>query len=290
MAADNRTSAHAWSVQEIADRLGISSAVYQRTRLGARQVARIREAGIAHLEISTIPASFDYRDRGQVREVARKCELQGIRISSFHTLLFPFASANEAERRGAVHGALSLADVALEMGASILSCHFGANDQARASIAELLLGLEGLPLLLAVENVGPVKIRDAVLLVDEFDSNRFKMLLDIGHERDDDGANPFTEPSRAREAVVRCGNRLCAVHLHAVHLHESFDLARRRDHHAPLSPRGIIQWGQVFAGLRDVGYQGALLFEDGRGEDPEAWVRAVGEFPAEFVRRYGDAL
>jgi sugar phosphate isomerase/epimerase len=108
------------------------------------------------------------------------------------------------------------------------------------------------------------------------------MLLDIGHERDSDGVNPFTRKYRARKAVTQCGERLCAVHLH-----ETFCIAYKPDHRAPLHDEGIIEWDQIFAGLKDVDYRGVFLFEDGRGDNAEEWVRAVGEFPRKFIERYG---
>ncbi len=65
---------YGWSEEELTSRLGISSAGFQQVRLGGRQIAMIREAGITHLELSTIPRSFDHRDREQVREIVRECE------------------------------------------------------------------------------------------------------------------------------------------------------------------------------------------------------------------------
>ena len=273
--------AYGWSAREITDRLGISSSLYKKIGLGAREIAQIREAGITHLELST-NASFDYRSRNHVSEIARECEIQGINIASFHTMRFPFQSSDEGERQGAVQDALYLAQIAVEMGARILSCHFCADAQTKRSIHEMLEGLEGMPLILAVENVGQVKIADALSMVDEFNSDRFKMLLDIGHERDSDGVNPFVKVEGARAAVAQCGAQLCAVHLH-----ETFAREKRVDHGAPLHKDGIIEWGEVFAGLEDIGYRGVLLFEDGFGENPEEWVRATGEFPVKFVERYG---
>ena len=70
-------------------------------------------------------------------------------------------------------------------------------------------------------------------------------------------------------------------------LHETFRLKTKPDHRAPMHPDGIIEWGEVFAALKAVDYRGIFLFEDGRGENPEQWVRLAGEFPANFVARYG---
>lgn len=274
-----------WSAQEISSQLGISSAVYKKVGFGAREVVQIREAGIKHLELST-NASFDYRNRKKGSEIARECEKVDLNISSFHTALFElsFHSGDETERAKAVREAMVLARTAIEMGADILTFHLRINAQTKRSIYEMLQELQDTSLALGVENVGQVKIEEALSLVSEIDSDRFKMLLDIGHERDSDGVNPFVKKDRARAAVAQCGGRLGVVHLH-----ETLPLERAPDHRAPLHEEGLIEWCEVFAGLKDAGYQGVLLFEDGFGEDPEEWVRAVGEFPTKFVERYGVA-
>jgi len=38
--------------------------------------------------------------------------------------------------------------------------------------------------------------------------------------------------------------------------------------------------------LKDIEYTGELLFEDGRGENPEEWIRMTAAFPQKFVQRY----
>jgi len=274
-----------WSSREIAERLGISSAVFGRRGLGAKEIAQIREAGITHLEISGIPGAFNYRNRRQVSEVQSECRRQGVAIVSFHASIFPFGSEREEERKEAVREALFLARTAIGMGAGILSCHLGTNEHTQRSIAEMLEELEGEPLVLAVENVGGVSIEGAKSLVDMVDSDRFKMLLDIGHERDIDGVNPFVKKGRARAAVTQCEGYLCSVHLH-----ETFPIEQKADHQAPLHEDGIVEWGEVVAGLKEIGYRGTLVFEDGRGENPEEWVRATGEFPGKFAARYEAGL
>jgi sugar phosphate isomerase/epimerase len=118
--------------------------------------------------------------------------------------------------------------------------------------------------------------------IDRVGSDRFGLTVDIGHPRDGDGRNPFVKPGRAREALVACGSRV--RHLH---LHETFDLQSKVDHHPPLHPNGIIEWGEVFGALKEIEYSGVFLFEDGRGEDPDAWIRATGTFPEAFADRYG---
>ena len=81
------TSASGWTEAQIAEKLGISSAVYRDTRFGAREIAHIRKSGIANIEISRMSGpdrTFDYLDRKQVAEIKDECRKQGARIASFH--------------------------------------------------------------------------------------------------------------------------------------------------------------------------------------------------------------
>jgi sugar phosphate isomerase/epimerase len=168
-----------------------------------------------------------------------------------------------------------------EAGASVFVAHFGAGDRAREIVETVLDETRDLGIVLTTETMGGDHTR-YFGTVDRVGSERFGLTVDIGHPRDADGVNPFVKPERAREALVACGARV--RHLH---LHETFDLEEKRDHHPPLHPGGIIEWGSVFGALSDIEYQGELLFEDGRGEDPAAWSRATGDFPEAFVERYG---
>ena len=119
-------------------------------------------------------------------------------------------------------------------------------------------------------------------MVDEIGSDRFGMTVDIGHLRDRDGINPFVKREKARQTLAQCGDRVFHVHLH-----DSIPVKEKPDHRPPLYEGGMIEWGEVFAALKDIGYKGALIFEDGRGEMPEEWIRRTAAFPHAFVQRYG---
>jgi len=54
-----------------------------------------------------------------------------------------------------------------------------------------------------------------------------------------------------------------------------------------MHPDGIIEGGEVFAALKAINYGGVFLFEDGRGEEPEQYIRLAAAFPKNFVARYG---
>ncbi len=158
--------------------------------------------------------------------------------------------------------------------------HFGCSQGSKRLITELLDKTDGLRIKLTTENGRD--LRPFMAAIDDIKSHRFGMIVDIGHTRDSDGINPFVKEEKARQTLAQCGDRVFHIHLHEV-----FDQEQKPDHHAPLHENGIVEWGEVFAALRDIGYKDELVFEDGRGENPEEWVRMTGAFPRTFVQRYG---
>ena len=273
-----------WTKQEIAEKLGISSAVYQKVKLGAREIGVIAKAGIRKLEIACVPHSFDYRDRGQRTAVEKECTKQGIDIVSFHTTHLNWGSEDEALRAVAMKEADTFINTVMDMGVEVYSSHFRNTPATRASVLELLGAFHDRPIIFAVENVGATRIQDAVDMVDAIGSDQFRMLLDIGHERDESGITVFGQKGKADDALAKCGGRLCSTHLHESHVMLE---QRSHDHHAPMSEGGIIAWDEVLNGLKDIGYEGNLIFEDGRGENPEEWIAYTASFPGRFVERYG---
>lgn len=273
-------SAAGWTAEEIRARLGMSAAIYQKVRLGAREIAAIRENGIQRIELLAKHESFDFENRFQVAEVLAECKRQGITVVSIHgNLKLDYRTEDAGTRRGVMRETLNTIEFAEEIGAGIFVAHFGFGENAGRIVTELLKGTRDLNIVLTTETMGGDFTR-YLPVIDEIGSDRFGLTVDIGHPRDADGVNPFVKKGRAREALVQCGGRV--RHLH---LHETFDLETKPDHRPPLHADGIIAWKDVFAGLKDIGYGGELLFEDGRGENPEEWSRMAGAFPEAFVQR-----
>lgn len=279
--------AYEWTAQEIEERLGASTIAFPLSeRIGAREIAQMRQAGITRIEIGALfaPSHFDYRDRDQVSEIVSECHNQGISIVSFHGPiirgypkgpLLGVESEDEEERKAAVAEAVFAARVAEEMGASIVVGHFGFSAQSEKTVTEMLHQFEGSQLRLANENGHD--LADYVALVDRIGSDRFGMVVDVGHTRDPDGGNPFIIKERARKTMAQCGPRL--IHLH---LHDYIDM----DHYAPFD--GNLQWDEVFAAFRDIDYQGLFMFEGGdRDQQPDHILSKTAEFPRTFVERYG---
>ena len=276
-------SALPYTADEIEERLGATTAAFrlEDTRLGAGEIATIRAAGITRIELCGIrsPEHFDFGSSRQAADVVRECAEQGVEIASAHGPTVAYASEDEDERRAAVKQAADAARVAEEMGAKVMVCHFGTTAESKRTVEEMLEDLEGTTIRLANEN--GTDLRDYMAVVDEIGSERFGMVVDVGHTRDEDGVNPFIKPERARETLAQCGDRL--IHLH---LHDFLE----RDHIAPMD--GNLQWAEVFGALKDIDYQGVFMFEalfppDKIENRPEYVLGKTAEFPQAFAAKYG---
>ena len=271
-----------YTAREIAARLGSSMAVYQKERLAARHVAAVRAAGISRIELLMMPPMFDLHDRAQASEVLRECRRQKVTVVSVHgNLQRKYNDPDDEKRRAAAAHLLDEIRFAEQAGAGVLVAHFGTNDQSRKTVTELLDRTRDLRIRLTVENMGG-SLRPYAAFVDKIGSDRFGMTVDIGHIRDADGVNPLTRHGRAGEVFAQGGRRIWHLHLH-----DTFNLKTRPDHRAPMHPNGTIEWGEVFAALKAIDYRGVFLFEDGRGKNPEQWVRLAAAFPKNFVAHYG---
>jgi len=271
-----------YTAQEIAARLGISMAVYQKERLGARHIAAIRAAGINRIELLMMPPTFDLHNRAQVSEVLRECRRQKVTVVSVHgNLQRKYNDPDDEKRRAAAAHLLEEVRFAEEAGAGILVAHFGTNDQSRKTVTELLEKTKDLRIRLTVENMRG-GLRPYAAFVDKIGAKRFGMTVDIGHIRDADGVNPLVKRGRASEVFAQGGRRVWHLHLH-----ETFGLKTKPDHRPPMHRDGIIEWDEVFTALKAIDYRGVFLFEDGRGEEPEQWIRHAAAFPKNFIARYG---
>jgi sugar phosphate isomerase/epimerase len=271
-----------YAAKDISARLGISMAVYQKERLGARHIAAVRAAGIKHIELTMIPERIDIHDRTQISEILAECRRQEVSIVSIHAnLQRRYNHPDEDKRRATATHLLEEIRFAERIGADIVVAHFGTNDQSRKTVTEMLEKTKDMRIRLTVENMrGGLKPYAA--FVDKIGADRFGMTVDIGHIRDTDGVNPMVKKGRAGDVLAQGGKRIWHLHLH-----DTFNLKTKPDHRAPMHPEGTIEWGEVFTALKAIDYRGIFLFEDGRGENPEQWVRLAGEFPRNFVARYG---
>ena len=276
-----RDPSYQWTAQEIEERLACSTIVFPRDRLlRAEDISKMREFGITRIEICALgtPGHLDLHDRAHISEIVSECENQGVSIVSMHSPGFLYFSEEEDNRKNAVAEGVFAAKVAEEMGAGVMVCHFRTDEPSEKSVTEMLDQLEGHSIKLGIENGRD--LADYTAFVDKIASDRFGMVVDIGHTRGEDEVNPFVKKERARENMAQCGKRL--IHLH---LHDWVD----GDHFSPLD--GTIEWAEVFAAFKDIDYQGVLMFEaayhpEKRELSPEYVLGKVASFPEAFVDRH----
>ena len=261
-----------WRTAEIRERLGFSTIALPGTAsFGAREIAMIRQAGITRVEICGLhPRShYDYHSHEQVSEIMAECQKQGVTIVAVHGPSVPYNSEYEEVRKGAVREAVTAAKVAEELGASVFVAHFGIDVYSEKTVSDMLGQLGSSRLKLTVENGDD--LRKYMMFVDKIGSDRFGMVVDIGHTRDPDGVNPFIKKDRARQTMAQCGKRLFHVHLHDF---------TDRDHIPPFD--GNIQWQEIFAAFEDITYEGEFMFE--AAGTPKEVLQKTASFPETFVR------
>ena len=297
-------TSYEWTVEEIQERLGASTVMFPRDRLlQVKDIARMREIGLRNIEIiphapmmEFKPGHLDFDNRAHIEEIMTECQRLGVVVAAMHSPNFMYDSEDESIRKAAVAEAVFVAKVAAEMGAGIFACHSSLTEHGQKSVDEMLDELEGYSIKIGIENLDK-NLTDYAVFVDKVGSDRVGMIVDIGHRIDDDGVNPFTEKSRARESMVVCGERLIHLHLHDM---DPLMPAVDGDHVTPMD--GSIEWGEVFAALKDIDYQGLFMFEsvfppgtrervsgyiDGiRVESDEYVLRKVGAFAESFVEKY----
>ncbi len=267
------------TAEEIRQRLGFSTiAIPGDERLGARHIAMIREAGISRIEICGLhpPTHYDYRDASQLSEVKSECQKQGASVVAMHGPNLPYGSPYEGVRRAVVEEGVASARAAKDMGASVFVAHFGTTDCSARTVRDMIDGLDGVDIMLAVENLPGVPLGNYLALVDRIGCDRFGIAVDIGHVCDADGGNSFVKRGRAREAMAPCEHRL--LHLH---LHDTVD----SDHYPPFD--GGVQWDEVFSALQEMKYTGEFMFEAIARVSLEDTLKKTAAFPDEFALRYG---
>jgi len=262
-------------------------------RLGEQHFSLLRSLGISKLEIFF---GWDTGDKKEARQIALGAKNQGLEIVAVHGPSGKFSSAyddglTEEERSRAVKKAILMGEGALEMGASILVCHFGITDASEQSVRELLDYFKGTPLILGGENVGQAvsglkesdDVADFIRFTAKIHSDRFGLVLDLGHARDSDGINPFIKKENACKTVTLCKQWLIHVHLH--------DCVNggNVDHYPPFD--GDIQWLEIFRALHDMQYAGAFMFEpvyegyDSQHAATKNVLEKVGSFPKKLMSR-----
>ena len=280
-----------YTVEEIRKRMSISSIVFLGHRpIGERALEKLASHGIKRIELLESREQFNMADPRSMRFIGEACRSCGIELVAYHANGTNFRDLDtEGKRIERVDFCRRQIDTMLELGGVLWGCHAGVADATLIQCyQELARHVEGTEAAITVENFTgeSLWVEHRMAFLDEIDHPQVGMILDIGHVRDHDGANPMTLPGGPTQVLEMCGSRLRHVHLHG--------FKEGRDHWPPLVEGDTIQWVELFRGLRAVGYRGAINFEpSGDHVHPNA-VQMTALAPQRIVemeaRSRGDAF
>ena len=261
----------AYTAEEVRARLGISTVVFIGQDLPWHDLMRqIADAGIVTLEVLDRREEYQEEDPDTMNSIVEAIREAGLTVTSFHSRSVDFQRLGlEAE----IERSRRMIDHLIELGGAVWGTHVQIADPAtRAGYEALARRYEGQGLSLTIENFGfsgRQDIRSCIDWIDSIGHPAIGQILDVGHERNEQGLNPMTLPGEPTRILREIGPRLRHVHLH--------DFRDGRDHRPPFE--GDLQWREVFRGLREIDYQGAFMFEPECGPDYAETICKVGGVP-----------
>ena len=283
-AEDKRSASRFYTVQEIRERLSISTLVFRGYRsICEASLTELVENGIRRIELIESPEQYDLTDSGSMKHVARICRNTGIEIVAYHAYKTDFAgidgeALSEEERLERVDVCRRQISTMLELDGTVWGCHARNTDDGtvRKSYEELVRHVEGTEAVITVENFARqgTFVEERVAFLDEIDHPQIGMILDIGHVQTADGKGVLTRPGGPTEIIGLCGHRLKHVHLHGF---------KDSDHYPPLCEGDVIQWVELFRELKASNYPGAINFEPAGEPRRTGSVEATGRFPEHIV-------
>jgi len=273
-----------YTVTELRERLSISTLVFWQYRpVGRGALEELARCGIRRIELLESPEQFDLTDPGSMRLIGEGCRACGIEIVAYHAHKTNFSGLDtEAERCARVDHCRRQIDTMLELGGALWGPHAGAADAATVKcFADLARHVEHTPVRIGIENFGGpgTEVEDRAALIDELGHPQVGMILDIGHVRDERGANPMTIPGGPTRALETCGDRLIHVHLHG--------FKDGVDHFPPFVEGDGIRWVELFRMLRAIGYPGYINFEPSGEPRCQGALEATASVPERIVEMAG---
>jgi sugar phosphate isomerase/epimerase len=201
------------------NKLSISTLVFWEYRpIGQSTLEELARHGIRRIELLESPEQFDMADVRSMRFIKEACRSCGIEVVAYHAHKTNFSDLDtEVKRIERVDFCRRQIDTMLDLGGKLWGSHARAADATLVKCyEELARHVEGTPAAIAVENFTAERmwVEDRMAFLDEIDHPQVGMILDIGHVRNHDGANPMTIPGGLTRVLEMCGSRLCHVHLH----------------------------------------------------------------------------
>jgi sugar phosphate isomerase/epimerase len=268
----------------VADRsFGVSTRLYQRTRLGRDQLLEVAAHGFDAIDLVAIRSHLDYHNPSVVADLQQWLAEAQLTLNAVHAPVDEYAagragpslqlaSSDPEVRALSVDEAARALQVARRLPFRALIVHLGtpralgtsaednSRDAARRSIAELREIAAPLGVRIALEVFPGVLAGDGTLvhfIEKVIEAPDVGICLDVGH------AGLEGDPADAIETV--------SEHLLAVELHDN--RGRTDDHAVPFE--GTIDWAGALTNLQKVGYEQTLTFEvAAHGSTKDTLVRA----------------
>lgn len=244
---------------------GLSTHIFVYNILDETIIKQIKDAGFDAIEIWGMRPHFDYKDKERAEILARLLKYNSIKVVSFHAPIYEevtppdkrrwlsFSSKDNNIRQKALIEIKELVDCMGLFDAGLLVIH-GLEDRKETetekafhkSLTELSEYCGEKNIRIAVENVlhGATTEKIMRLIEDErYDPDVVGMCLDLGH------SNISNNPVNDLEG---CSERLIAIHV-------SDNNGREDSHSIPFT--GNIDWMQVAAVLKKIGFDGYFMYE-----------------------------
>ncbi len=240
------------------ERFSISTLVFRGFEpVCKKSLTAIAEAGFRGIELLESPDQFDLANKESISLVASNCNDLDLSIFTFHAHYLDFDDVNsQATLQKKLDICYRQIDVLEYFGGLFWACHLHQIDAfGMKALEHLARYIENRPIKIGVENfVGRgMWVEDRLSSLKQLDAPKIGLLLDIGHVRNERGANPMTLPGYARQIILSTQPYLYHLHLHG--------FVGGVDHYPPHCPADTIQWREVMATLQEINYRGLYNFE-----------------------------
>ncbi|MEW6334556.1 MAG: TIM barrel protein [Thermodesulfobacteriota bacterium] len=247
-----------YTLDALMKRQSISTVVYWKYRpVDGRAFEELAKNGITQVELLESPDQFDMTHPGSMKYIGDAARACGVRIIAYHANMTHFSHLDtETQRTARVDICKRQIDTLVDLGGTLWGTHARETDDTLlACYSELARYVEGTGVVLLIENFKDegLWVEDRVSFLDRLGHPQVGMILDIGHVRNGDGANPMTVPGGPARIIGMCRRHLLHLHLHG--------FKNGEDHFPPLCEGDTIQWLELFRMLYAVGYPGPINFE-----------------------------
>ena len=272
---------------------GLSTHIFAYNILDEAVIKQIKDVEFDAIEIWGMRPHFDYKDKEWAEKFAKLLKENNVKVVSFHAPIYEevtppdkrkwlsFSSKDNNIRQKALTEAKELVDCMGFFEAGLLVIH-GLEDRKETesekvfhkNLTELSEYCGEKNIRIAVENIlhGATAEKIMRLIEDErYDPDVVGMCLDLGH------SNISNNPVNDLEG---CSERLFAIHV-------SDNNSREDSHGVPFT--GTIDWAQVSAVLKKIGFDGYFMYEIRNRDNIDDTLNKINESFKRISEGFEDA-